>query len=200
MSRDWEQCYRDGETPWEKGASAPPLDELLERMGAELWNGGPVLVPGCGLGHDVRRIGEENIPAVGLDLAPSAVERAGKLTTAGHLQFEAGDFLDPEWADGRTFAAMWEHTCFCAIDPGLRDRYAESAAAVLPPGAIFAGVFYLNPNDSGDEDEGPPFMSTVEELETRFGPWFELVDGWVPTRAYPSREGREWIGIFRRLG
>ena len=79
MSRDWEQCYRDGETPWEKGASAPPLDELLERMGAELWNGGPVLVPGCGLGHDVRRIGEENIPAVGLDLAPSAVERASRL-------------------------------------------------------------------------------------------------------------------------
>lgn len=199
MSRDWEQCYRNGEIPWEKGAPAPPLDEVIERFGPDLWGDGTVLVPGCGLGHDVRRIGELDQRVLGLDLAPSAVERARALTSAVHLAFEVGDFLDPDWAAGRSFAAVWEHTCFCAIDPRRRDRYAESAAAVLPPGAVFAGVFYLTPNDPGDEDDGPPFMTTVEELVTRFGPWFELVDGWVPTRAYPSREGREWIGIFRRL-
>jgi hypothetical protein len=38
----------------------------------------------------------------------------------------------------------------------------------------------------------------VEELERLFAPWFETVAGWVPDRAYPGREGREWLAIFRK--
>lgn len=200
MSRDWEQCYQDGETPWEKGASAPPLEEVIERFGDEIWNGGTVLVPGCGRGHDVRRIASQGVPVLGLDIAPSAVAQAREATDDPNVTFEEGDFLDPVWSEGRTFAAIWEHTCFCAIDPSLRDRYAESAAALLAPGSVLAGVFYLTPSDPGDEEEGPPYMTSVEELEDRFAPWFNLVDGWMPTRTYPGREEREWVAIFRRRG
>ena len=200
MSRDWEECYRTGETPWEKGAPAPPLDEVIERFGSALWGGGPVLVPGCGLGHDARRLGALGVPVLGLDIAPSAVKAARGMTDHETVTFETGDFLDPEWTAGRVFGAMWEHTCFCAIDPSQRDRYAGSAAAVLPAGAVLAGVFYLTPHDPGDDGAGPPFGATVDELEDRFAPWFERVHGWVPERAFPSRLGREWVGIFRRRG
>lgn len=198
MSRDWERCYQEGETPWDKGSAAPPLDEVVERFGVSPWGGGPVLVPGCGAGHDVRRIAELGVQVHGLDIAPSAVEMARNATSDPAVTFELGDFLDAGWAAGRTFAAIWEHTCFCAIEPSHRDRYAESAAAVLAPGSVLAGVFYLTPHDPGETDDGPPFMTTIGELETRFAPWFEKVAGWVPSRAYPGREGREWIGIFRR--
>ena len=45
--RDWEACYRTGETPWDKGGAAPPLFELMERLGPELW--GKRTGPGAGL-------------------------------------------------------------------------------------------------------------------------------------------------------
>ena len=197
--RDWEACYREGNTPWDKGSAAPPLLDLIERLGPSLWGNGPVLVPGCGLGHDVRALAALGIPVIGLDLSETAVANARAIPPIGHEFYEAGDFLTAAWHDGRQFSAIWEHTCFCAIDPTLRGNYAESAAAVLPPGGILAGVFYLTPNDPGEEDTGPPFNTSIAELDQRFGPWFERIHGWVPQQVYPSREGREWVGVYRKL-
>jgi SAM-dependent methyltransferase len=164
-----------------------------------LWAGGPVLVPGCGIGHDVRAIAEAGVPAVGLDIAETAVAMARAIPCDGPASFEAGDFLDPDWRSGRSFPAIWEHTCFCAIPPSERLAYAEASAGLLTPGGILAGVFYLTPFDPGEDDAGPPFKVSVEELDEIFSPWFERIDGWAPLRAYPGREGREWIGIFRRV-
>lgn len=190
---DWDQRYRTGDTPWEKGAPAPPLLELLEKMGAPCFGPGPVLVPGCGLGHDVRALAECGVKAVGLDLSELAIQRARAFPQVGGESYEQGDFLDPAWRVGKRFPAMWEHTCFCAIHPGQRGSYAEAAAGLLDEGGILAGVFFLTPHDPGEEEPGPPFATTVEELEKWFSPWFKLLDGWVPQRAYPGREGREWV-------
>jgi SAM-dependent methyltransferase len=196
---DWDEKYRVGETPWEKGKPAPPLLELLELHGREIWGDGTVLVPGCGLGHDVRALAQIGAKALGLDLAPLAVEKAREFANVGGESYEVGNFLDPDWRCNREFSALWEHTCFCAIDPGHRQAYAEAAARLLKEGGLLAGVFFLTPFDPGDDNTGPPFATTIEELEQRFSPWFERVHGWVPQRAYPGREGREWIGLFRKL-
>lgn len=196
--RDWEKCYQAGETPWDHGHAAPPLREVIERHGLTLWGGGPVVVPGCGLGHDVRELAKLGVPALGLDLAATAVAQASALPAVADESYEVGDFLDPAWRTGRGFSAVWEHTCFCAIDPALRARYAEAVAGLLAADRIFVGVFYLTPDDS-DGEPGPPFKTSIAELEETFGPWFERIDGWVPQQAYAGREGREWVGIFRRL-
>jgi SAM-dependent methyltransferase len=196
---DWDEKYRLGDTPWEKGQPAPPLLELLELHGREIWGEGPVLVPGCGLGHDVRALAGIGVQALGLDLSPLAMEKARGFPHVGGEAYELGNFLDPAWRGGREFSALWEHTCFCAIDPAHRQAYAEAAAQLLKEGGLLAGVFFLTPFDPGEDSAGPPFATTIEELEQRFSPWFERVHGWVPQRAYPGREGREWIGLFRKL-
>lgn len=195
---DWEERYRSGDTPWEKGTAAPPLLELLEVKPPGIWNDGPVLVPGCGSGHDVRALAACGLPVIGLDLAEGAVRLAGGHAPVADEVYETGDFLSPSWTAGRRFGAIWEHTCFCAIDPGRRADYARSAAEVLEPGGMLAGVFFLTPYDPGEPEEGPPFGATVEEIDGYFGKWFERVDAWVPQRAYPGRQGREWLALFRR--
>lgn len=196
---DWESRYQSGDMPWEKGYAAPPLTEFLGKIDVSGWGGGPILVPGCGWGHDVRLLGTLGIPVLGVDLAASAVARAREILGSGYETYEIGDFLGPDWRAGRKFSAIWEHTCFCAIDPSDRDRYAEAAAGCLEEGGLLAGVFFLTPNDPGDDSSGPPFGTSVEELNRRFSRWFEQIGGWVPTTAFPGREGREWIGLFRRL-
>ena len=197
--RDWENCYQKGETPWDKGSAAPPLAELIGRHGAALWGDGPVLVPGCGFGHDVRALAQTGVPVLGLDIAETAVVKARSFPPLASETYEAGDFLDPAWREGRRFSAIWEHTCFCAIDPALRGDYVESSAEVLPVGGVLAGVFYLTPKDPGDEGSGPPFKVSLAEIDELFLPWFERIDGWVPQATYPGREGREWVGVFRKL-
>ncbi len=197
--KDWEGCYQAGDTPWEKGTAAPPLSELMERQGVAVFGAGPVLVPGCGFGHDVRAIAAAGVPALGLDIAETAVRKAREIPCAAPASFETGDFLDPAWQAGRVFSAIWEHTCFCALPPASRQSYATAAANLLPPGGILAGVFYLTPNDPGEENDGPPFNVSIAGLDSWFAPNFERIDGWVPQRCYPGREGREWIGIYRKL-
>jgi SAM-dependent methyltransferase len=197
--KDWDACYRAGDTPWDKGAPAPPLLEVVERLGTAIWGSGPVLVPGCGLGHDVRALAASGIPVLGLDISETAVEMARSLPVAGGETYEAGDFLDPSWREGRHFSAVWEHTCFCAIHPSLRENYAAAAAGVLQPGGMLIGVFYLTPNDPGEVPAGPPFNVSVAELDGCFSPWFERIDAWVPQRVYPGREGREWLAVLRKL-
>lgn len=197
--KNWEAHYQAGDTPWDRGEAAPPLMEIIERHGAQWWGGGPVLVPGCGSGHDVRAIAETGVPAVGVDIAMTALQIAREVPFNGPASYELGDFLDPVWRVGKTVAAIWEHTCFCAISPDQRSAYAESAAAILPTGGMLVGVFFLTPRDPGEVGDGPPYGCSIAELEETFGPWFERVVGWVPERAHLDRAGREWTGIFRKL-
>jgi methyl halide transferase len=195
---DWENRYQLGETPWEKGQAAPPLTELLSTAEPVAWGAGPVLVPGCGFGHDVRILAAHGLTVVGLDLSPTAIERARAFPQVHGETYELGNFMDPDWLAGRQFSAIWEHTCFCAIDPADRSRYAKAAASCLPDDGLLAGVFFLTPFDPGAERPGPPHGVTLAELEAEFSPYFKKVRGWVPHTAYAGREGREWIGIFRK--
>lgn len=195
---DWNQRYELGDTPWEKGHAAPPLVELLEKMGPSIWGTGPVLVPGCGTGHDVRVISALGPETLGLDLAPLALAKANEFPKSGKEFYELGDFLDPDWRKGKTFSAIWEHTCYCAIDPSRRPDYAAACKDLIAPGGHLIGVFFLTPNKPDEENEGPPFNSTIFELDSRFAPEFERIDSWVPESCYPGREGKEWIAIYRR--
>ncbi|MGA0846776.1 MAG: methyltransferase domain-containing protein [Luteolibacter sp.] len=198
--RDWDACYRNQDTPWDRGGPAPPLLELLENSRKTHFAEGPVLVPGCGSGHDVRALADARIQAHGLDISPCAVEIATSLTKHPLASFSSGDFLDPAWQSTRQFQAMWEHTCFCAIHPSQRNQYAAAAASILPKDTHLCGVFYIEPWEPGKEEGRPPYKTSVEEVILTLAPYFELLDGWVPQRSYPGRENREWLAIFRRNG
>lgn len=92
--RNGEAHYQAGDTPWDHGGAAPPLLEMIERHGVELWGGGPVLVPGCGSGHEVRAITETGVPAIGLDIAETAVAKARAIPFDSPASYEPGDFID----------------------------------------------------------------------------------------------------------
>ncbi|MBB5349837.1 SAM-dependent methyltransferase [Haloferula luteola] len=188
----WEACWSEGNTPWDRGAAAPPLIELLDSEWAGFLKDARVLVPGCGSGHDVRALAEFGAFPVGLDLVPRALEVAREIPSPGRVQYEAGDFLD---ASRVGFDGLWEHTCFCAISPDRREDYVRAAARAVRPGGYLYAVFFLNPDH---EEEGPPFRSTREEIHQSFSPHFEFLASWIPERAYAGREGREWLVVAQR--
>lgn len=189
---DWNARYEKGDTPWEKGAFAPPLEEVARRYESSLWGAGPVLVPGCGYGHDARWIAKQGDFLVkGLDVSALAIERARERTEGDVPLFELGDFFKPEV---KGCSAIFEHTCFCAIDPTQREDYVQAAASWLSSGGCLVAIFFLNPDHKG----GPPFGCSREELNGLFGKDFELIDEWEPQASYPGRDGRELVRIYRR--
>lgn len=192
---DWENRYQQGQTPWDKSAPAPELKFLLD-VGLLR---GRVLVPGCGRGHDALAIASAGgSEVIGLDLAPSAVREAHAFGMIQGLRFEEGNLFSPppDWAG--SFDWIWEHTCFCAIDPGDRERYVKSVHALLRPGGRLLATFFIDPSlDPGET--GPPFGVTPEELDGFFGTCFALEEEWAPRACYPGREGRELIRQLRRV-
>jgi SAM-dependent methyltransferase len=191
MPTDWEAQYRKGETPWDKGAPSPGLLDFL----AEQPLRGRVLVPGCGAGHDVRAIAPGAEEVVGLDIAPSALELARRFPPTGRERYECADLFDLPAAMRESFDWVWEHTCFCAIDPALRPAYVEAVAGTLRPEGKLLAVFYLDPGNASP-DEGPPFGVSVAELDALFLPRFTLIREWLPEHAYPGRAGREWMRLL----
>lgn len=201
---NWEHHYQTGDTPWDKGAAAPALVGLLEmpqRGRLSCWGQGPVVVPGCGLGHDVRALARAGVlEIIGLDVSATAVRAAQGFAPVGAERYVHRDFLAAEWPpEGLEATAIWEHTCFCAIGRDQRADYVRAAWRTLAAGGRLIGVFFLTPWDAGEDmQQGPPFGATREEVIEVFAPWFNLVDEWQPEAAYAGREGREWCAIFER--
>jgi len=195
---DWENQYRQGETPWDKGEPAPALVDFLQTEPMH----GAILVPGCGLGHDVRAIAAASPESrvIGLDLAPTAVQKARSYPTAGREEFVSGDLFELESERRGAFDWVWEHTCYCAISPEMRAAYIDAVHTALRPGGKLVGVFYLNPYDEEHhpDDGRPPFGTSLEDLEEQLGSRFVIVSSWIPERAYPGREGRERMIVAQK--
>jgi SAM-dependent methyltransferase len=195
---DWNELYRIGEMPWEKGAAAPPLLSWMARHSALT---GDVLVPGCGFGHDVRAIAMASPDArvVGLDVAPLALAQAKKYPQAGNESYICADlFRLPAKLVG-AFDWIFEHTCFCVVLPAQRVDYVRAMATALRKSGQILAIFFLDPWDPGEAppEGGPPFGVPTEELDALFLPEFQLLQEERPKTSYPGREGRE---ILRLLG
>ena len=193
MSNNWELRYQAGDAPWDKGRPHPELANYLTTHPLS----GRVLVPGCGPGHDVRAIAASGAEVVGIDIAPSAIELSRQHPPVGNERYELADFFDLPPQYQAAFDWVWEHTCFCAIDPTLRACYAKSVVSVLKPEGHFLAMFYLNP-DRDPDFEGPPFGVTEAELDQWFGEHFDLLRSWVPSQTHPGREGREQVRLYRK--
>ena len=141
MTTDWEACYCAGQTPWDKGAAAPPLLEWL--AGPSRGLAGDVLVPGCGFGHDVRAIAATGHArrVVGLDLSGAAVARSRAFPAAGGETYVEGDLFTLPLAWNGRFDWVFEHTCFCAIDPARRAEYVRTVADALRPDGQLLAIF-----------------------------------------------------------
>ena len=96
---------------------------------------------------------------------------------------------------------MFEHTCFCAIEPARRAEYVRAVAGALRPGGKLLAIFYLRPWSGGEPPPpggGPPFGTSPRELDQLFAGSFHLWGEWVPTRAFRGREERERVRLLRK--
>jgi len=192
---EWDQRYKDGDKPWDKGTATPVILELAQQTSDYFVAGSKVLVPGCGLGHDVALLRELGLEAFGLDISETALKAAkDTYSDLGDVWLTA-DLFNLSAKEG-LYDLIWEHTCYCAILPEQRTDYIKSLFNIIKPGGYFAGVFFL---DTGQApDVGPPFSTTKADVIELFSPHFELTWEGKPNQSYPGRENREYVFIWRK--
>lgn len=193
---DWQARYEAADTPWDKGVPHPMIRHWAKTHDVT----GAIVVPGCGRGWDLRAwaMAFPHHSVIGIDLAPTAVASArANCTDLPHVRVIEADFFDPSrWHDGQAVGLIWEHTCFCAIPPNLRDAYVQTVSRLLPSGAWLIGAFFT---DITDRDSGPPWNTHVEEIEERFSPHFTIEYPDLSHQTFPGREGEERSIVMRRI-
>ena len=202
MQPDWDQRYRQGNTPWDKGRASPALIYWLKNYPRRI--SGHILIPGCGTGHDVRAIAdaEPTSSPLGIDISSTAIATCLQNKVHDNEQYEQTDLFQLSRKFHAAFDWVWEHTCYCAIDPSKRPQYVSAIASALKPGGIFLGIFYLNPEiDATTPNDGPPHGTSIEDVKSLFfaASDFVLLDSEKPNACYPGREGREHVLQFQRL-
>ncbi len=187
---DWQAQYDSGVIPWDEAAPHPALLDAIAESGPFE---GRILVPGCGLGHDVRAVSAPANRVIGVDIAPGAIAKAAVFPKTGREEYIVANLFDLPRNFRFSFHWVVEHTCFCAIDPWMRTAYAAAVAGALESGGHLFAIFYLDPA----VDRQPPYGVTIPELDRHFSPYFDLVREWVPRRTFEGRESRELIRVLR---
>lgn len=189
---DWNLRYEKQDTPWDKGAPVPALEEIVQDN--IIHPGMKVLVPGCGRGHDALLLAQHGCEVVGADISPLALAEARMLAN-GHSQllYVEADIFEASILSEK-YDAVWEHTCFCAIQPNQRENYVVSMHRLLNKGGLLAGVFFT---DTGIPlNEGPPFETSIIELHQYFSDHFKLLWERAPASYYEGREKCEWLMLW----
>ena len=188
----WEPHYKYDQAPWDLGQPAPALKEWL-RLHPDAR--GRVAVLGCGRGHDAIALARAGFDVTAVDFAPTAIAEARALAAEAGvpLTLHEGDALALPAGWAGTFDWVFEHTCFCAIDPMKRTAYVELVHQLLKPDGCLVGVFFTH-----GESGGPPFDVRPIEIQRLFEGRFMINALGPTTHSVDQRQGKEHFGEFCR--
>lgn len=189
---DWQGHYDADDLKWDIGCVSPPLSRLFEEG---VLTPGTLLIPGCGQGHEVVYFAQRGFGVTAVDYAPGAVsllrKNLGDQGLKGQVIHQS--FFDLDSTLNAQFDYQLEQTFFCAIHPDDRPRYVETAARILKPGGLLAGVFY----NTGEEG-GPPYNTTQEDIHRFFSNDFEVFRLEPCDHSIERRAGKELLAILKR--
>ncbi len=159
----WNARWLDANTPWDLQGVTPALIDWRRRHDVK---GRRILVPGCGQGHDAHYLAKAGARVVAVDFAPEALAAARRAYPHSAVDWRTMDATRMSFPTA--FDRVWEHTCFCALDPSQRDAYLDRVHRALEPGGVYWGLVF---SSVPKPDSGPPFSiepAAFERLLARF--------------------------------
>jgi SAM-dependent methyltransferase len=198
MTNSWDAAYTaESPAPWDIGRPQRAFVQLAEAGCLT----GSVLDVGCGTGEHALLAASHGADALGVDVAPTAIEQArAKAAERGlSARFTAGDalHLGPLGLAG-TIDTVIDSGVFHVFSDEDRPRYVASLASVLRP----AGITYLMCfSDRQPGDFGPRRVSQDELREAFAAGWtVESIsaDSFEINPMMGATHAEAWLAVIRR--
>lgn len=188
----WSDIYVNEVNPrWNLAEPAEALKDMLPRLKLPKSR---ILVLGCGEGHDAAFFAQNGHVVTGIDVSPEAITRAKKnYKDLASLNFEEKDIFSLPVEYNQRFDYVFEHTCFCAVNPARRQELVRVWNRVLAPGGHLMGVFFC-----WDKAEGPPFGGSEWELRQRLNKNYDFIFWGRWRKSLPRRQGRELFVLAKK--
>jgi 2-polyprenyl-3-methyl-5-hydroxy-6-metoxy-1,4-benzoquinol methylase len=162
QQKNWEARYNAGNTSWDRGGNSPQLKKWLDSQALTPCR---ILVPGCGNGYEVITLATAGFEVVAIDIAPSPIKqlRAELSERALSAEILQADLL--QWQSAQPFAAIYEQTSLCALEPNTWQQYEQQFYSWLEPGGKMFTLL-MQTNKKG----GPPYHCDLADMQTLFAP------------------------------
>lgn len=192
-SQFWEDIYLEDDAGWDLGGPTPIFESMAHSMSP-----GELCIIGCGKGYDAILFAQKGFAVTAIDFAPSAVNALEKLAKEHdvNIQIIQSDIFSLTSEYINIFDYVIEQTCFCAINPGRRKEYESMVKHMLKIGGKLIGLWF--PLDKAEEDGGPPWGTTIDEVKSIFKLGWKIELEEFPELSIGPRKGREKLIIFRK--
>lgn len=157
----WESSYQSGRTGWDRGETHPALHDWLTSGQIEPCR---IVVPGCGNGYEVVSLIEGGFDVTAIDFAQAPIDALKRKLDSKNLKCELIHSDVFSYQPSVKFAAVYEQTCLCAIDPTKRGSYEKQIFSWLNPGGKLYALFM----QASEIKTGPPFSCTLEQMKALF--------------------------------
>lgn len=184
----WDNRYITNNIGWDLGTCSPPLKAYFDQIEDKNLR---ILIPGCGNSYEATYLLEQGFKNVFiLDISEKAIASfKEKNPSFPEQQIFNGNFFD----HNETYDLIVEQTFFCAIDPKLRNAYAEKSHELLTDNGKLIGVLF-----NREFDGGPPFGGSIDEYQKTFGEMFDILIMEPCHNSIEPRSGAEIFISFRK--
>jgi SAM-dependent methyltransferase len=191
----WQKHFEQNQTPWDRGQTNP---QLLKWLQSKTLKPCRIAVPGCGKGWEVATLASNGFDVTGIDYTAAAITEAKRLLNKQHLDAEIiqSDVLvyDPQ----KTFDAVYEQTCLCALDPNHWKNYVRQLARWTRPGGHLYALFMQVERAPAQKGivQGPPFHCDLNGMRALFNSEYWE---WPDSAPEVVTHDQGWIELAIRL-
>jgi methyl halide transferase len=183
----WTARYEQNQIGWDVGQATAPIKQFLDQVEDKSIH---ILIPGAGNAHEAAYAWENGFKNIHvLDFSHFPLETFQKqYPDFPKDQIHHQDFFQ----HALQYDLILEQTFFCALPVRMRKDYAKKIHSLLKQDGLLVGVMF----NRIFEHDGPPFGGTVDEYQSYFEDYFEILTMTPCHNSIPPRAGSE---IFIRL-
>jgi SAM-dependent methyltransferase len=188
----WGTKYQESPTPgWDLQGPTPVLADILPQLKLPRSR---ILVVGAGRGHDAVYLAAQGHLVTALDVSPEAEKRFREAyPNEKNVTYLVEDIFSLPAKMHGAYDIVFEHTCFCAINPARRNELVKIWQRILSERGHLLGIFYIRP-----EREGPPFGASEWEIQQRLKKSFDFLYWTRWKNSAADRTGQELVVYAQR--